>query len=529
MTTSLDTLLDRVSRRAYLLALAWHFQRSIIVAAGLGLMCLLVARMLGLISPSLVLPTLVGFAILAPIAALIVARRPDRRQTARMIDERTAGKDLFLTATLAGESSAEFQPLVVTQANERAAEIQPSRVIPFCWQRGTRDVVLAIALVAAAFAWLPQFDPLKQQAARERNAEREQRLAETKKATEVRREELLQKKDVDAAQVEQALTRVEQTFKQAKPTERETTLKELADQQKELGELWRKANNTELRTALDQAAQNFGQADPKKMEEWRRELQQGDATAVKKELSEIAGQIQKLAAQPDSAEKRAAQEQLAKRLNDAAEAMKQMANAPQLNAALQRALEQMDLSKLAELSNGAAQAAADSLKLSQEELDQLAQSLKDGRQLEEALKNLQMARQLAGEGKLDGKECQECKGMLAYSDLFTKKMGSAGQSPGLSEQSGMGPGQGTGAKRPEDDSVNSAFKPEKSKGQLAGGKLLLEWKTKEVGDIGVRTEDYQAALRNVQQGVAEAIQQEQVPPGYHDTIKRYFDSLPAKQ
>jgi hypothetical protein len=93
----------------------------------------------------------------------------------------------------------------------------------------------------------------------------------------------------------------------------------------------------------------------------------------------------------------------------------------------------------------------------------------------------------------------------------------------------MGGGQGTGAKRPEDDSTHSGFKPEKSKGQLAGGKLLLEWKTKEVGETGARTEEYQSALRNVQQGVAEAIQQEQVPPGYHDTIKRYFDSLPEKK
>lgn len=526
--TPLDKLLDRVGQRAYVLAIARHLQRSVIALAGIALLAVVASRLLGVIPGNVLAPSLWALTILAPIVAFAVARRPARRQIARLIDERTASKDLFLTATLAGETPAEFQQLVVTSASERATEIQPSQVVPFLWQRGARDAVLALAVVAAALAWLPQFDPLKRQAARERSAAREQRLTDTKKATEVRREELIQKRDTDAAQVEAALARLEKTFQQAKPAERETTLKALSEQQKELGELWRKANNPELRTALDRAAQNLGQADAKKLDEWRRDLQQGDAGSVKKELREIAEQLQKLAGQPDSVEKRALQEQLAKRLSDTAQAMKQMANAPQVNAALQRALEQVELSKLAELSKDAAQAAAESLKLSQEELNQLAQSLKDARQVEEALKNLQMARQLAGEGKLDGKECQECQGMLAYSDLFTKKMGGA-RSPGLSEQSGMGSGQGTGAKRPEDETVDSAFKPEKSKVQLAGGKLLLEWKTKEIGDTGARAEDYQTALRNVQQGVAEAIQQEQVPPGYHDTIKRYFDSLPAKQ
>ncbi len=527
--TPLDTLLDRVGRRAFAQSIARHFLRSVLVAAALALVAVVASRMLGLIPASVLPPVFWSLAILAPVLALALARRPERSHLARLIDERTASKDLFLTATLASEAPTGFQELVVTRAVGRSAEIKPAQVVPFHWQRGTRDAIIALALVAAAFLWLPQFDPMKRQAARERAAEREQRLSETKKATEVRREELAQKKETDAAKVETALTRLEQTFKQAKPNEREATLKELADQQKELGELWRKANNPELRTALEQAAQNFGQVDPKKLEEWRKELQQGDASSVKKELGEIAEQLRKLAAQPDSAEKRAQQEQLAKQLSDAAQALKQMANAPQINAALQRALEQMDLSKLSELSKEGAQAAADSLELSQEELDQLAQALKDGRQLEEALKNLQMARQLAGQGELDGKEGEACKGMSAYSDLFTKKMGGRSPSPGLSEQSGMGPGQGTGAKRPEDDSVDSAFKPEKSKGQLAGGKLLLEWKTKEVGETGARTEEYQAAVRGVQQGVAEAIQQEQVPPGYHDTIKRYFDSLPEKK
>ncbi len=36
-------------------------------------------------------------------------------------------------------------------------------------------------------------------------------------------------------------------------------------------------------------------------------------------------------------------------------------------------------------------------------------------------------------------------------------------------------------------------------------------------------------MRGVKQGVSEALQAEQVPPGYHDAIKKYFDTLPEKK
>lgn len=527
--TPLQHLIRRVGHRCLAVAIAAQLHRGLLIAAAAALLTVLAARLLGLIPPRVLVPVLWTLAVIPLALIAVAARRPRPDKLARLIDARAGGKDLFLTALQVGEASADFQPIVVARAEERATEIDPAQVVPFHWQSGVRDVLIAVALLAAALAGLPQLDPLKKQAARNRLSERAQQLVETRKATEIRREELAQKKDGESAQIQQALTRLEQTFKQAKPAERETTLKQLAEEQKELGELWRKANNSELRKALDEAAQNFGQVDPKKLEAWRNELKQGDATALKKELGEIREEARKLAGMPDSAEKRALQEELARRLNETAQAMKQMANAPQLNAALQRALEQMDLSKLSELSQEAMQAAADSLQLSEEELNQLAQALKDGRQLEEALKNLQMARKLAGEGKLDGSEAGDAQGMNAYAALFAEKMGEGGASPGLSKESGLGPGQGTGATRPEDETTSSAFKTEKSNSQLSGGKMLLEWKSKEVGETGARNEDYRSALQQVQQGVAEAIQQEQVPPGYHDTIKRYFDSLPEKK
>jgi hypothetical protein len=88
-----------------------------------------------------------------------------------------------------------------------------------------------------------------------------------------------------------------------------------------------------------------------------------------------------------------------------------------------------------------------------------------------------------------------------------------------------GPGVGEGGVAPEKDSVKTDFTPERSKSALHAGKILLQWKTQEVSDPGKARELYRRQVDAVKQGVSEAILQERVPPGYHDAIKRYFDTL----
>jgi hypothetical protein len=231
--------------------------------------------------------------------------------------------------------------------------------------------------------------------------------------------------------------------------------------------------------------------------------------------------------QPDSAEKRAAQEALTHRLSQFAEAMKDIVKSPSVDDALNRALAQLDSAKLNELAQEATEDAMKSLELSQQEMEQLSQSMKDGKSLEEALKNLQMARKLAAAGKLDGSAGKKEDGQENYALLFAEKMAELGESgDGQTPGQGNGPGQSNGAKRPEDESTKTNFKAEKSTAMLNEGKMLLEWKTKEVGESGNREEQYREAVRGVKQGVSEALQAEQVPPGYHDAIKKYFDTIP---
>ena len=289
--------------------------------------------------------------------------------------------------------------------------------------------------------------------------------------------------------------------------------------------MWRQATNQKRNDAMEQGAQKFGQVNPQQTQQWREDLKKGDASALKREMEAVKEELKKLASQPDSSEKRQHQEQLAQRISQMAEGLKQTASSPQLQAALQRAMEQLDMSKMSEMSKEALQAAQESMSLSQQELEQLAQAMGDQKALEDALKNLQMAKQLAGQCQLDGEACKECQGMGDYASLYQRLLNNrAGYGPGM----GPNPGQGAGGKAPENDEAETEFKQERSPTQLTAGKTLLQWKSKEMGPTGARSEEYREAVRQIKQGVSEAITADQVPPGYHAAIQKYFDALPEK-
>jgi hypothetical protein len=524
-TDALASLMRRITVRRQVAFFASRFRWSILVVSALFLLLLLAARLLALLPNWFTPVSLWTVPLAALLCAALFLRRASAREVARLIDQRSGSKELFLTAAMIEQAHGEFQPIVIAQAEARASQIAPKDVVPFGWRRGVRDVALALALLLAGTLWLPQFDPLGRNQQRMKTAQQQQRLAETKKLTALRAEQLAETRGTQSEQVQRALAELEKTFKEAKPQLREANLKRLADQQKELGEMWRKVANELPRDAFDKAAQHLGQVDANKVRQMRDELKKGDLSAVKKELSELRAEMQKLASAPDSAEKRAQQERVAQRLGSLAQTLAQQFNSPQLNAALARALQQLDMAKLQQLGKNGMEAAQDSLKLSEAELEKLVEMLKNVASLEEALKNLQMARQLAGLCQLDGEACKNCNGMGDYAALYAKLLGLQKEiGPGM----GPNPGIGAGGKAPEDDSLLSSFKTEKTNTALSGGKMLLQWKTKEVGETGARVDDYRDILRQVKQGVSEAIISEQVPAGYHATIQKYFDSLPEK-
>jgi len=177
----------------------------------------------------------------------------------------------------------------------------------------------------------------------------------------------------------------------------------------------------------------------------------------------------------------------------------------------------------------AVEAAERSLDLTKLELKEIAQSAKDLKALEEALKVVQMAKQLNDAEKLDGEMSEGAQTIEEYAEFYAQliaQLGGGEEGEGDGDGEGLGgEGMGSGGKAPEDDSVETDFKTEQSKSAVTAGKVLLSVKTKGMSDKGDAKKEYKGLIQKVKQGYSEAILQEQIPPGYHDGIKSYFDNL----
>jgi hypothetical protein len=157
--------------------------------------------------------------------------------------------------------------------------------------------------------------------------------------------------------------------------------------------------------------------------------------------------------------------------------------------------------------------------LTKEELDQLAKAMADMKNIEEALKALQMAKALHNMQPLDGKD------FTGFGDLAAYEAFCAGRCNSLCAGNGLGPGQGYGPRPHGDENSQTDFHPEKAASMLQPGKMLMEWKTREVSEAGPAREEYLRAVQDVRQQASEAVVQEQIPPGYQAAIKKYFDTL----
>ncbi len=525
------------------------FGRRLHIAAlsvsALALVALLCARLLGVLPNAWFTPlTLAMIPAFALALAAFLARKPAPTHVARSLDERAGSKELFLTASLIAEAPGEYREIVLLQAEKRAAQLDASRLFLLKWQPGARNVTLAFAALLAGALWLPRLDPFKMDEKRKDLTKQEARLAETKKITAIRKEELKEKGGALTEQVDQALTKLDKTLKEMKPNERELNAKKLNEEAQDFSELWKKVAAQIPKDALERAAQQFGDTQQRQaMKELLDKLKKGDAGGLRQAMEKLGQQMQDAAKKTEGAEKKEQLEKLAKELGQMANQLREQLGDKALNEALARAAEQLGMAKNGGASKDALDAANESLKLGEDELKRLGEMFKDAQNLEDALKNLAAAKQLNDLGKLDGKDAQDAGANTQqdYQKLYDDAMrrlaeaGEAGDGDGQGDgkngrgKAGKNPGIGQGGTLGEDDSTTSGFKTEKAKTQLGAGKLLMEWKEEGVGDTGSKAGDYNAAVTAVKQGVAEAIRNERVPPGYHGAIQKYFDALPVKK
>ena len=163
-----------------------------------------------------------------------------------------------------------------------------------------------------------------------------------------------------------------------------------------------------------------------------------------------------------------------------------------------------------------------------------AQSARDLEQLEQALNLIRDAKKLNSEEQLDGEMAADATTMDDYQQLYDEIMGQMGGEgmEGEGDGDGLGgQGIGKGGKAPEDESAKTKFQTERTKTAIKKGKILLSMKTKDAPNADLKDLEakYQEIITDIKQGTDEAIEKEQAPPGYHEGIKKYFDTLERVQ
>ncbi len=554
------SLLKRVGQRIYLVRLGWAAYVSFLVLAGLGLAFAATVRLTGAMSADLANSWIKAVLLAVPAASfvfgLLFARMPGLVESARKVDSVCDTNDLYLTVTRIAQTAGQYQPLVTRDAEDKATKIDPVKVLsldptenPRCGRRFGSALLLACLAVAAYF--LPSLDPFGKQLIAKEQQKVIEAIQESKKATEIRKQ-ALKEKDSDAKvseDVEKALDKLAKDLKAMKKAEPVPNEKKLNENQKIIGEQFRNTNNAlkDLKKNLD-AAQQFGSEHTEEFRKLLAGLEQGKPEEMLKKMDSMKEELERLMKETDPLKKSEMAQQLKKKMDDMAKMAGKKAGSKGMQAALERALDQLQKAgDKPNMSTEALDAAKESMELAKMELKELAQSARDLEQLEKALENIANAKKLNSEEQLDGEMAADATTMEDYQQLYDQIMGQMAGEGKEGQGEGDGPGEGEGGdgdgdglggqgigkggKAPEDDAAKTKFQTEKTKTAIKKGKILLSMKTKDAPNSDAKDMEakYQAIITDIKQGTDEAIEKEQAPPGYHEGIKKYFDTLERVQ
>ena len=532
-------LLRRVARRQRAASMGRRAHVFLLLLAGVYCLGLLASRLLAVLPDWFGWPTLLGVPAAAAVLGALLHRRPAERETARLVDTRADTHDLFLTSVLADESPGEYKPLVLGQAERRAASVEPRDVVPCSWRLKAAQAALVVVLLLLGVWFLPQLDPFGKEKGREELARRRQQLEQAGEEAE-RRAVLLKKKRPDAEvskAAEQAIRDLKAELAAMKPSEAARNRDRLAAVQQRLNRLWRERSTERLRDSLarGRTAQQFGAAKGEHDAEWRRQLRQGDTSGMQNSLDEVKEQARQLERLSDPDAQRELRNDMRRRLKDMERFTTANANSQSLGKGLKRALEQLGESKTPQLSDEALEALKKTLEATKLEAASLGQAIRDVEAIEKALKLVQLAKRLNELKGLDGKACQgggkleelaQRLGVLVAQLQGIQVVRVPGTGQGRKGEGGKGKGRGEGGAAKEDPKTKTKFQPQLSRSAIRAGKTLLLMKQRDPkAEVGKAKDDYQRGVEAVKRGVGEAILKERVPPGYHEAIKKYFDTL----
>lgn len=539
-------LLRQVEFRLRIMSLARAVYYSSLLVLGLLLILVLTVRLLGLFPEIVDQPMwLLAAPAVVAISAAVFHRRVERQMAARVIDTHAQTRDLFLTLASLTTSAGEYQPLVTATAETRAEKIVPSQVAPFRFQRQLITVANFVSCILLTAWLLPQLDPFGAVEAGKVVEQQKQEIAAIRKEALVRRERLekeAQRADEESKEIDDLLGQLRKDFRQMQPTKADSNAKVLDSHRQNLGEKWKSAAaDQQLRQMVNQpiSKQQLSGTRSQKSNEWLKELQEGKSDLLQQQLQQAQKTMQAMleAKTPEEREKLAAE--LKKDLQDLNSFAKNKANSKALADALGKAMKSLQAAESpqengekTELSKDAMEALKESLQLSEQEMEKVAQAAQDLKKLEDALKTLQQAQKLNQQQNLDGSRCEGCETMEDYAELYAQMMGEGEGGEGRkSRNEGGGRGVGRGGETPEDDSDPEGYKTEKERPQVQAGKVLLSIKSKDYAQEKdfdpEKMREYQNTVSALKSSVQSAIDTEEIPPGYVESIKGYFDKIEA--
>ena len=521
-------LLGRVRRRLYVRTLLGRVTWAIVIGCLTGVVVLLAGRLTG----ELTVPQTRWALAIGPAAAalltLLVTRPPARRAAASEVDRVADADDLFLTA-VSCEESGEGQglsPVVRRRADDRAEELA-SQPIVRPWERVRFGwIAAALAAMVAADLFTPVLDPFGVVAAAEASSQQKRVLERDAEETRQRKAELARREESQelSPEVEETLDDLLEDLPDLTPADKSKRDERLRAAQKDFGRLWDNVSDrlAEKMLSKDAAGRRFGGETDKKFDRWKKEMQAGKPDSLIDEFEELQDLMQQARNAETTQQKKEALAKAEQKLQDLKKFAEQELGSQELGAAIERALRQMEAARSEELGSEAMQAVSESTDLSKAETEAMAQAMRDMQSIREALETLQEMRKMEGrdgEG-FDGSECEDCQTLSDYAEFYRNLMaGRDGQGTG-------GDGQGDGGEVEEADQVADGFVKEKTDTKLQKGRMLMSLKGKGEGTLNEDEQlEFQQAVRDVAQDASEAVEAENIPPGYRDGIKRYFRSL----
>ncbi len=506
--------------------------RATLVAAVLLMLVGVAGRLSGLRPGLLLWPDLV----IAPAAglawALLRVRPMSRLDAARRADLHLGSQDLLLAAIAPAVAPALLAEVVVLQAERYAGSTEARRIVPVPVRRPLLRGLLVLAVCALLVALVPTLDPFARQqhlrAAQEQRREMERaHAAVLRRAAEI----AAAPQASSSAVVASELAKLQAELQAMKPAAVEANKQTLSAEQAALRGRLDQVREERFSHSVDpNGAQELGSlADRALAKQLSDALDHGKAAESQAAIDQAAAIAQQLKAATDPKERARLAEDLQHRLATLQAAAQ--AHPSGFSAAVQNALDQLGRSSSPELRDQALQGLGDALGLAKLEAGSDAQGAKDQQDLQQALQTLQMAQQLNDQGDLQG----QAGDLEAYAKLYAQLLadreaqagdGSEGADGHGHGQGGSGQGNRTDTLK-DDGKVDAGFTPAQQHAPLKPGQTLAQWTVHGQTDPGSVLKSYQSSLLEVKQEVPAALEREQVPPAYHEGVKKYFDGLAA--